>query len=217
MDHGTKSLKSIPEPGRGTKNSQSTVITDSFVFRNENVEKKDCLSLTIPASLPRLRQCSDHPHTACWIAMKLCILLVHFCFLLQLCMQTCYSYTYLWAWEQIVHPLRFFFTQQYQNQTNFEVTNRLPSAPIDSHKPISSGNKLRNFYNWLFVGYPIHEMVSILIFRIVIICWHLLLMCSYLHCDSKWFIFSDWKDAPDSVQDVRALMAVGQTLSQCYK
>lgn len=109
------------------------------------------------------------------------------------------------------------FTQQYQNQTNFEVTNRLPSAPIDSHKPISSGNKLRNFYNWLFVGYPIHEMVSILIFRIVIICWHLLLMCSYLHCDSKWFIFSDWKDALDSVQDVRALMAVGQTLSQCYK
>ena len=61
-----------------------------------------------------------------------------------------------------------------------------------SHKPLSRGNKLRNFYNWLFVGYPIHEMESILIFRIVIICGHLPLMVSSLHCDSKWFIFSNW-------------------------
>ena len=65
MDHGTKSLKSIPEPGRGTK--KLPVNSQHRLLRNENVEKKDCLSLTVPSSLPRLlsiRQCSDHQHTA---------------------------------------------------------------------------------------------------------------------------------------------------------
>lgn len=190
MDHGTKSVN----PSRAwesNKNSQSTV-TRLFCIQNENVEKKGCVR-AMPASLRSAK--TVNTETMLWAVMT--------------------THMLLDCNDELLFLLKASLTK---SSCNTEVTSIQPSAlHWLSHKPLSPRNKLRNFYNWLFVGYPIHEMENIFIFRIVIMCWHLPLMGSSLHCNSKWFIFSDWKDALASVQDVRALMAVVQTLSQCYK